>query len=116
MLTKQIIISLKLGLCDFRRSANSVLNKSKSTIPPLLNSPEMVKQNCLLRLQSNLIFSKASGSDCIPVMLLKNCEPKFSYILAELFNMCLKEFCFPNCWEVPSVVPVFKNTVEIPTA
>ena len=23
--------------------------------------------------------------------------------------MCLKGSCFPNCWKVPSVVPVIKN-------
>ena len=39
----------------------------------------------------NLDLSKASGPDCIPVVVLKNCEPKLSYILAELFNKCLKE-------------------------
>ena len=45
----------------------------------------------------NLDLSKASGPDCIPVMLLKNCEQELSYILAELFNKCFKESCFPNC-------------------
>ena len=48
----------------------------------------------------NLDSSKASGPDCIPVVVLKNCEPELSYILAELFNMCLKESCFPDCWKV----------------
>ena len=44
----------------------------------------------------NLDLSKASGSapGCIPVVVLKNCEPELSYILAELFNKCLKESCF----------------------
>ena len=42
----------------------------------------------------NVDLSKASGSDCIPVVVLKNCEPELSYILAELFNKCLKESCF----------------------
>ena len=37
----------------------------------------------------NLDLSKASGLDCIPVVVLKNCEPELSYILAELFNKCL---------------------------
>ena len=49
---------------------------------------------------------KASCPDCIPVVFLKNCESQLSYILAELFNMCLKESCFPDCWKVSSVVPV----------
>ena len=45
-------------------------------------------------------------------MALKNCESDFSYILAELFNMCLKESCFPNCWKVSPVIPVFTNVGE----
>ena len=45
----------------------------------------------------NLDLSKASGPDCIPVVVLKNCEPELSYILAELFNKCLKKSCFLNC-------------------
>ena len=57
----------------------------------------------------NLDLSKASGPDCIPKVFLKNCEPELSYILAELFNKFLKESCFPDCWRVSSVGPVFKN-------
>ena len=45
-------------------------------------------------------------------MVLKNCDPEPSYILAELFNMCLKESCFADCWKVSSVVSVFKNVGE----
>ena len=60
----------------------------------------------------NLDFSKASGPDCIPVVVLKNCEPELSYILAELFSKCLKESCFPDYWKVSSLVPVFKNVGE----
>ena len=52
----------------------------------------------------NLDLSKASGIDCIPVVILKNCEPELSYILAELVNKCFKESCFPDCWKVSSVV------------
>ena len=64
----------------------------------------------------NLDSSKVSGPDCIPVVVLKNCEPELSCILAELFNKCLKESCFPDCWKVSSVVPVFKNVGESSTA
>ena len=42
----------------------------------------------------------------------KNCELELSYILAELFNKCLKESCFPDCWKVSSVGPVLKNVGE----
>ena len=70
-------------------------------------TPKMVKKVIM-----NLDLSKASGPDCTPVVVLKNCEPEPSYILAELFNKCLKESCFPDCWKVSSVVSVFKNVGE----
>ena len=73
--------------------------------------PKMVK-----KVTTNLDSSKASGVDCIPVVVLKNCEPELSYILAEFFNICLKESCFPDFWKVSSVVPVFKNVGERYTA
>ena len=64
----------------------------------------------------NLDLSKESGPDCIPVVVLKNCEPEHSYIFAEFFNKCLKESCFRHCCKVSSVVPVFKNVGEMSTA
>ena len=46
-----------------------------------------------------LDLSKASGPDCIPVVVLKNCKLELSSILAELLNKCLKGSYFPDCWE-----------------
>ena len=51
-------------------------------------------------------LSKVSGPDCVPVVVLKNCEPELSP----------KESCFLDCWKVSSVVLVFKNTGERSTA
>ena len=68
------------------------------------------------KVEMNLNLSKASGPECIPVVFLKNCELEFSYILAKLLYKCLKECCFPDCWKVSSVVPVFKNFGERSTA
>ena len=65
---------------------------------------------------TNLDSSKMSGRDCIPLVILENCEPELSYILAELFNVYLKESYFPDCWKVSLVVPVFKNVGERSTA
>ena len=65
---------------------------------------------------ANLDLSKASGPDCIPVVVLKNCKFELSYILAELFNKCLEESCSPDCWKVSLVVPVFKHVGERSTA
>ena len=52
-------------------------------------SPKIVKKVIM-----NLDLPRASGPNCIPVVVLKNCEPNLSHILAELFNKCLKESCF----------------------
>ena len=48
----------------------------------------------------NLDSSKASGPDGITVVVLKNYEPELSFIIAELFNICLKESCLADCWKV----------------
>ena len=61
----------------------------------------------------NLELSKESR---IRVVVLRTYEAKLSYILAELFNNCLKESCFLDCWKVSSVVPVFKNVGKMSAA
>ena len=147
--TKESITSKKIGSQDFWWIANGVLNKGKSAIPFLFNSPEVLssprdkaellagnfcKNSNLVdlgisltvysfrtNLKSNhisltptmvkkviIIFdlSKTSSSDCIPVVVLKNCEPELPYILAELFNNCLRWSDFPDSWKVSLVVPV----------
>ena len=159
MLIKQeFITSHKLGSCAFWRIANSVLNKSKSTIPPLFKGAEVlsfvydkaklftenfsknsdlddsgislpvfpfrtnlklhnisITPKMVKKVKRNVDLSRASGPDCIPVVVLKNCEPELSNILDE-FNKFLKESCFPDCWKVSSVVLVFKNVGEKSTA
>ena len=65
-------------------------------------TPKMVK-----KVMTKLDSSKASGPDCIQVVVLQNCEPELSYILADLLNICLKESGFPDYWKVSLVVLVF---------
>ena len=90
----------KLSAKNF--SHNSNLDDSGTSLPVFPSrtnlklhnisiTPKMVKKVIM-----NLDSSKASGPDCIPVVVLKNCELELSYILAELFNICLKEFYFPD--------------------
>ena len=70
-------------------------------------SPKMVK-----KVITNLDSSKASGPDCIPVVVVRNYEPKLSYMLAELLNKFRKQSCFPDSWKLSSLVPVYKNVGE----
>ena len=50
----------------------------------ILVTPKLVKQIITI-----LDLSKVPGPDSIPVVVMKNYEPEFSYILTEL-SMCLK--------------------------
>ena len=90
---------------NFKDSGISLLVFPSRTNPELHNisvTPKIVK-----KVKTSFDSSERSGLDCIPVVVLKNCESELSYILAELFNMCLKESCFPDCWKVSLVFPVF---------
>ena len=94
---------------------NSNLDDSGISLPVLPSRTNLnlhnisVTSKMVKKVIVSLNLSKASGPGCIPVVVLKNCEPELSYILAEIFNNCLKESCFQDCWKVSSVVPVFKN-------
>ena len=95
-------------------SLNSNLDDSGDSLPVFPSRTNLKLHNISItpkmvrKVVMNLDLSKASGPDCIPVVVLKHCEPELSYILAELFNKYLKESCFPDCWKVSSVVPVFR--------
>ena len=74
-------------------------------------TPKMVKM-----VMKSLDLSLVTGPDCIQVVVLKNCEPELSYVVAEIFNVCLEESCFPDCWKVSLVVPILRNIGERPVA
>ena len=100
-------------------SMNSNLDDSGISLPSSTNlklhnisvTPKMVRKVVM-----NLDLSKASGPDYIQVVVLEKCELEPFSILAELFNKCLRESCFPDRWMVSFVVPVFKNVGERSTA
>ena len=104
--------SLNSNLDDSGISLSVFPSRTNLKLHNISVTPKMVRKVVM-----NIDLSKASGPDCIPVVaVLKNCEPELSYISAELFNECLKESCFPDCWKVSFVDPVFKNVGERPTA
>ena len=70
--------------------------------------PKMVK-----KVITNLDSSKASGPDCIPVVVLKNCEPELSYVLAQYVS---ERVLFSGLLEGLISGPVFKIVVERSTA
>ena len=78
-------------------SKNSNLDDSGISLPVFPSRTNLklhnisVTHRVVRKVEMNLELSKAFGPDCIPVVLLKNCELELSYILTELFNKCLKE-------------------------
>ena len=68
------------------------------------------------KVRTNLDFSKTSHPDSVPVEVLKNRESELSYILAELFNKCLKESFFPDGGKVSLIIPTSKIVGKRSTA
>ena len=96
--------SLKAKLFAEHFSKNSNLDDSGIYLPvfPSITNlklrnisvtPKMVK-----KVITNIDLSKVPGSDCIPVVILKNCEPELSYIQAK--PKCVKESLFPDCSKI----------------
>ena len=81
--------SKKSNLDDSGISLPVYLSRNNLKLDNISVTPKMVKKVII-----NLDLSKASGPDCIPVVVLKNCEPELSYILVELFNKCLKDLFY----------------------
>ena len=149
---KSRVAKQKFGSRDFWKIINSVLNRGKSAIPPLINGAQIIhsskdkaelfarifSSNCtqsptcinfsdstepiskkisdlqitpssVCRAISNLDSSIASGPDSIPAIIFKKCGPELSSILSKLFNKCLSESSFPECWKCANIVPAFKN-------
>ena len=73
----------KLFAENFSKSSN--LNDSGILLPvfPSRTNLEMhdisVTPKMVEKVITNLGFSNASGPDCVPVMVLKNCDPELSY-------------------------------------
>ena len=76
-------------------SKNSNLNDSGISLPvfPCRTNLELhnisVTSKMVKKVVMNLDLSKVSGPDCIPVVVVKNCDPELSYILAELFSVLM---------------------------
>ena len=78
-----------------RLSLPAFSSRTNLKLHNVFGTPMVVK-----KVKMNLGLSKAFGLDYILVLVLKNYEPELLYILAEVFNMCLRESCFPDCWKV----------------
>ena len=74
--------SMNCNLDDSAISLPVFSSRSNLKLHNISITPKIVRKVVM-----DLDLSKASGPDCIPVVVLKHCEPELSYILAELFNI-----------------------------
>ena len=81
--------SLNSNLDDSGISLPAFPSRTNLKLHNISVTPKMVRKVVM-----KLNMSKASGPDCIPMVVLKSCDPELSYILAELLNKCLKELVF----------------------
>ena len=101
---------------------NSNLDASGISLPVFPSRTNLKLNNISVTLKMikkvgmNLNSLKVSCLDYIPVVVSNKWKPELSYILTELFRTCLKESCFPYCWKISVVVPLFKNVGERSTA
>ena len=86
-------------------SKNSNVHDSDISLPVFLCRTNLklhnisVTSKMVTKVIMKLDFSKTSGPDYVPVLVLKNCEPELSHVLAELFNSFLNKSSFPDCWK-----------------
>ncbi len=61
------------------------------------------------KLITNLQGSKACGIDGVTAWLMKDAGPSISDPIAHIINLSIKTSCFPSCWKVGLVTPIFKD-------
>ena len=77
---------LKTFLRTLNLDDSGILSRTNLKLHNICVTPKMVSTVII-----NFDLLKESVPDCIPVVVLQSCKPKLSYILAELFNMCVKD-------------------------
>ena len=86
-------VSDKAKLFAENFSKNSNLDDSGISLPVFPSRTNLklhnisVTPNMVKKVIMNFGLSSVSGSACISVVVLKNCDPELSYILAELFKV-----------------------------
>ena len=123
MLIKQSITSHKLGSQHFWQIANSALNKGKSTIPPLLNSPEVLSSSShkakIVYICTNLSTSSNLDDSGISLPVFPSRTNLKLHNISVTPTVVKKDYNKP--WFIKGVwysvvVPVFNNVEERSTA
>ena len=108
--TKESITSQKLGSRDFWQIANSVLNKGKSTIPPLFNWSEVLSSasDKAKLFAENFSLNSHLDDSSIPLSVfpsranlkLRNISVTCKMVRHVIMNLDLSKACDPDCISV----------------
>ena len=71
-----------------------------------------VKQSDVLALMLGLKIGKATGSDAIPALFLKNTANSLYVPLTHIFHLSLKLGIFPEKWKIADVVALYKKKTK----
>lgn len=87
-------------------------------LPPETDSIKLVTENELVELANALHPGKAPGPDSIPDMIVKAVILKRPVEVANVFNKCLRNGCFPGPWKEARLVLVRKpgKPLELPSS
>ena len=124
-------MNTNISLDEFNNHFLSVadnINKSLSTKPEDYYPSEKLKRFCKIRTDSKQAFTiplmtsedteksisslktkKTLGSDNISTSLLKLSKPYIAESLTFIYNLCIKENCFPDILKLAKVIPVPKS-------
>ena len=81
------------------------------------NSPEFEKTMFVHPTNENEIYEilhamkrkKSSGHDGISNEILKCCSPILEPFLVRIFNQCITNCIFPECYKIAKVIPLYKK-------
>ena len=88
----KIFVGIFSKISNLGDSGISLFAFSSRTKMKLHNIPLSIKLD--REVMTNLDYSGVPGLICVPVVVLKKCEPELSYILAQCFDLYLKESWF----------------------
>ena len=110
MSSQQIADLFNSCFVSFFTASSDVRTLSAPFTPshPTLNEQEIPVEMVLTSL-NQLDINKATGSDGIPIRLLKETASQIAPSLTMLLNKSLRLGIFPEEWKLTNIVPIFKK-------
>ena len=114
ILADQFALAHQNPLALDKKLFTSKINKEyKRIIKHGVTAHPSIKLKEIVHLIKKLKNSKSPGLDNITSILLKNLPRTALAYIQTIFNLCLQNFYFPNCWKKASVVAIPKHHKDL---